>query len=236
MMNGTTSALWDDLVAANRILFHHGIVDGFGHVSVRDENDPAKFVMSRYVPPGLVTTNDLRRLSLDCVPDIPDERHYSERYIHGEMYKARPDVMAVVHCHADSLIPFGVTTHPLRPVSHMGAFLGAGVPIFEIRDVAGMTDLLIRTPELGAALARTVGDKPMALMRGHGATFVGTSIQQVVYRAIYGAKNAMLQMQAMALGGEITFLAPEESALMEEHSKGTYMRPWSIWKADAMGA
>ncbi len=228
---GTTQR--DDLAIANRILFHYGIVDGFGHISARDEHDPNRYLMSHYIAPGLVTPADIRSLSLDSIPEDTSERHYSERFIHGEIYKTRPDVRAVIHCHAAALIPFGVTTTPLRPIYHMSAFIGDHVPVFEIRDAAGMTDMLIRTPELGAALARTLGSRPMALMRGHGATFVGGSVQQVVYRAMYGTQNAHSQMDAMRLGGEVTYLAPEECALMEDHAKGIYTRPWSIWKAEA---
>jgi ribulose-5-phosphate 4-epimerase/fuculose-1-phosphate aldolase len=227
-----SAELRDDLVTANRILFHFGIVDGFGHVSARNDADPATFVMSRYVAPGLVTQDDLHVFTLDSEPVREGDRHYSERFIHGEIYKVRADVNAVVHCHAAPLIPFGVTKTPLRPVYHMSAFLSGGVPVFEIRDAAGMTDMLIRTPQLGAALARTLGERPMALMRGHGATFVGDSIKQVVYRAIYAAQNAVSQMDALRLGGgEVTYLEPEEAEKMQSHSRGTLNRPWEIWKA-----
>ena len=235
MANQPSPGLLDDLVTANRILFHFGIVDGFGHVSARNDADPSTFAMARYVAPGLVTSDDLRLFSLDSVALREGERHYSERFIHGEIYKVRPDVAAVVHCHAAPLIPFGVTKTALRPVYHMSAFLAGGVPVFEIRDAAGMTDMLIRTAELGAALAQTLGDRPMALMRGHGATFVGDSIKQVVYRAIYGAQNAISQMEALRLG-EVTYLEPEEAAKMQSHSRGTLNRPWEIWKQQALGS
>lgn len=229
-----SAQLLEDLVVANRILYKHGILDGFGHVSARNDADPNTFVMARYVPAGVVTTDDLRVLGLDSQPVTnKDERHYSERYIHGELYKARPDVQAVVHCHAPPLLPFGVTKTPLRPIYHMSAFLSAGVPVFEIRDVAGMTDLLIRTPELGAALAKRIGEHPMALMRGHGATIVGSSVRQVVYRAMYATQNAITQLEAMRLG-EVTYLAPEESEKMEAHSGGTLNRPWEIWRREAL--
>lgn len=226
--------LVDDLVVANRILFHHRIVDGFGHVSVRHDGDPGKFLMAHYVAPGLVGAGDVRVFDLDCVPERANERHYSERFIHGALYRARPDVQAVVHCHAPPLLPFGVTKTPLRPIYHMSAFLAAGVPVFEIRDAAGMTDLLIRTPELGEALARTIGAGPMALMRGHGATFVGDSLRQVVYRAVYATQNAVSQMEALRLG-EVTYIDPEEAALMETHARDILNRPWEIWKREALG-
>jgi HCOMODA/2-hydroxy-3-carboxy-muconic semialdehyde decarboxylase len=228
-----SSQLLEDLVVANRVLYQRGILDGFGHVSARHDGDPDRFVMARYVAPGIVTTDDLTIFDLDSNPVTRrDDRHYSERFIHGEMYKARPDVRAVVHCHAPPLLPFGVTKTPLRPIYHMSAFLGLGVPVFEIRDVAGMTDLLIRTPELGAALAKTVGSLPMALMRGHGATLVGDSVKQAVYRAIYATQNAQIQLDAMRLG-EVTYLEPEETEKFEAHAGGTLNRPWEIWKREA---
>jgi ribulose-5-phosphate 4-epimerase/fuculose-1-phosphate aldolase len=226
--------LCDELVTANRILFHQSIVDGFGHISARNDADPSTFVMARYVAPGLVTTEDMRVFTLDSAAVREGERHYSERFIHGEIYKARPDVTAVIHCHAAPLLPFGVTKTPLRPIYHMSAFLAAGVPVFEIREAAGMTDMLIRTADLGAALARTLGDRPMALMRGHGATFVGDSIKQVVYRAIYATQNAVSQMDALRLG-EVTYLEPEEAEKMESHARDILNRPWEIWKRQALG-
>lgn len=228
-----STELLDDLVAGNRILFAHDIVDGFGHISARHPDDPQMFIMARYVAPGLVTRDDLREFTLESEGVIPGEKHYSERYIHGELYKARPDVSAIVHCHAAPLLPFGVTKTPLRPIYHMGAFLADGVPVFEIREAAGMTDMLIRTPALGAALAKTIGAGHMALMRGHGATFVGNSIRQVVYRAIYGTQNAISLLEALQLG-DVTYLDPQEAALMEKHTGGVYNRPWEIWKAEAL--
>lgn len=228
-----SAQLLDDLVVANRILFHHGIVDGFGHVSARHDADPTKYVMARYVAPGLVTAEDLRVFDLDSVPLEDGERHYSERFIHGEVYKANPDVQAVVHCHAAPLIPFGVTKTPLRPVYHMSAFLAGGVPVFEIRDAVGMSDMLIRTPELGAALARTLGDRPIALMRGHGATLVGDSIKQVVYRAVYATQNALSQLDAMRLG-DVNYITDEEAAKYEAHARNILNRPWEIWKREAV--
>lgn len=226
--------LQDDLVAANRILFDQKIVDGFGHVSARNDADPATFVMSQYVAPGLVETSDLRLFDLASNPLENDGvRHYSERYIHGAIYAARPDVMSVVHCHAAPLLPFGVSrTTTLRPVFHMCGFLGAGSRVFEIRETAGMTDMLIRTPELGAALAADLGADPMILMRGHGATMVGSSIKQAVYRAVYAAQNASVQLDAIRLG-EVTYLSEEEAALFESHATVIFERPWHIWKREA---
>ncbi len=161
-------------------------------------------------------------------------RLYGERFIHGEIYRARPEVMSVVHCHAPQLIPFGATRTSLKPLYHMSGFLAEGVPIFEIRETAGMTDMLIRTSELGRALAASLGDKPMVLMRGHGATMVGRSIAQAVYRSIYAALNAGLQMEAMRLGEPI-FLEREEARKAEATNDAALDRAWALWKQEAMG-
>ena len=229
-------ALVEDLVAANLILFDSEILDGFGHVSVRHDKDPGKFVMSRYVAPGIVTKADIREFTLDSAP-LPDrgEKHYSERFIHGEIYKARPDVMAVIHSHAPPLIPFGATGAPLRPMYHMSAHVGLGVPVFEIRRFSNEGQMLIRSPQLGRALAGVLADKPMVLMRGHGATIVAPSLSLAVYRAIYGALNARLQMDAMRLGGEVTYLSPDEVALCVEGVESTNERAWALWKKQALG-
>jgi ribulose-5-phosphate 4-epimerase/fuculose-1-phosphate aldolase len=230
------AALVDELVTGNRILFDQGIVDAFGHLSVRHDKDPTKYLMSRHLAPGLVTPGDVVTFDLDSLPLIDvGKRYYSERFIHGEIYKARPEIVAVVHCHAPQLIPFGATKTPLRPIYHMSGFLGAGVPIFEIRDTGGMTDMLVRTPLLGRALAVSLGDKPVILMRGHGATMVGTSIKHVVYRAIYSALNAALQMDAMRLG-EPMFLADEEAALAARRNDMSLDRAWGLWQRQAANA
>jgi len=221
--------LVEDLLLGNRILFKYGIVDAFGHISVRHDVDPQKYVMSRHLAPGLVTEKDLLTYDLDSTP-IPATKHrlYSERFIHGEIYKLRPDVMSVVHCHAPALIPFGITKADLQPVYHMSSFLGLGVPKFEIRDAAGMTDMLVRTAPIGLALANTLGDKPMVLMRGHGATMVGKTIRHAVYRAIYAAQNAQIQLEALRLG-DVTYLAPEEAANYERYIDEVIHRPWNMW-------
>jgi ribulose-5-phosphate 4-epimerase/fuculose-1-phosphate aldolase len=221
--------LVEDLLLGNKILFKYGIVDAFGHISVRSDSDPQKYVMSRHLAPGLVTEKDLLTYDLDSTP-IPATKHrlYSERFIHGEIYKLRPDVMSVVHCHAPSLIPFGITKAELEPVYHMSAFLGLGVPKFEIREAAGMTDMLIRTAPIGKALAEKLGDKPMVLMRGHGATMVGKTIKHAVYRAVYAAQNAQIQSEALRLG-EPTYLATEEAANYERYIDEVIHRPWNMW-------
>lgn len=223
-----------ELVLANKILYGLNAVDAFGHISVRHPKDPDKYLMARHLPPGMVTAKDIVLFDLDSKPlTHADKPQYSERFIHGEIYKLRPEVMSVVHCHARSLIPFGAARGAkLRPMSHMCGFLGCGVPIFEIRKAGGNTDMLIRTPELGKALAETLGDKNVVLMRGHGATMIGISIPEVVYRAVYSMDNATVQMQAHALayGGEVEFLNEEESELS---MRGRNVpRAWSLWKSE----
>lgn len=221
-----------DLVLANKILYGLKAVDAFGHISVRHPNDPDHYLMSRHLPPGMVTAKDIVLFDMDSTPlTHSDKPQYSERFIHSEIYKLRPDVMSVVHCHAYSLIPFGAAKGArLRPMFHMCGFLGCGVPIFEIRKTGGNTDMLIRTAELGKALAETLGDKNVVLMRGHGATMIGDSIPEVVFRAVYSMENASIQMQAHMLGdgGEVEFLNEEES---DKSSRGRNVpRSWSLWK------
>jgi ribulose-5-phosphate 4-epimerase/fuculose-1-phosphate aldolase len=228
---GQESSLIEDLVYANRILYDQGVLDGFGHVSVRDEKNSARFLLSRSVAPALVTKKDILEYDLEGAPiDSGGRAVYLERFIHAAIYRARPDVKSVVHGHSPSLIAFSVTGTSLRPVYHMSAFLGAGTPIFDIRDAAGMTDMLIRDNQLGDALAKVLGDKPVALMRGHGSVVVGTSIQQAVFRAIYTETNAHLQAEAARLG-PITFLSPEEAAKAAGTLDAQTTRAWELWKA-----
>ena len=221
-----------DLVLANKILYGLKAVDAFGHISVRHPKDPNRYLMSRHLPPGMVTPKDIVLFDMDSTPlTHSDKPQYSERFIHSEIYKLRPEVMSVVHCHAHSLIPFGSAKGArLRPMSHMCGFLGCGVPIFEIRERSGNTDMLIRTPEIGRALAEKLGDKNVVLMRGHGATMVGNSIQEAVFRAVYSMENASIQMQAHLLAddGEVEFLNEEES---DKSARGRNVpRSWTLWK------
>jgi HCOMODA/2-hydroxy-3-carboxy-muconic semialdehyde decarboxylase len=184
-LKALSDELVEDLLIGNKILFKYGVVDAFGHLSVRHDKDPEKYVMSRHLAPALVTEKDLLTYNLDSEP-VPATKHrlYSERFIHGEIYKVRPDVMSIVHCHAAPLIPFGITKAELQPVYHVSAFLGRGVPKFDIRDKAGMTNMLVRTAQLGQDLAASLGDKEVVLMRGHGATMVAATIKGAVYRAM----------------------------------------------------
>lgn len=219
-----------DLVAANRILAAEKIVDGYGHVSVRNSGNPNRYFIARSLAPELVTAGDILEFDLDSNIANPSEKRtsYLERYIHGELYKARPDVMAVVHMHAPAVIPFSNSNTPLRPMFHMSAFIAQGIPVFEIRDVAGMTDMLISNAMLGRALAKTLGDKPASLMRGHGAAIVGPTLPITVARSVYLAANAAMQAQAMALGGRITYLDPEEAKKVGDQNG--YERSWDLWK------
>jgi len=227
--------LIEDLVAANRILADQGVLDGWGHVSVRHPRDPNRYLLSRSRAPELIIAEDIMEFDLDSNPvDARSRPLYTERFIHGEIYKARPDVVAIVHTHAPALIPFGISKVPLKPVYHRSAFIAAGVPVFEIRERAGMTDMLIRDQALGRALADALGNHPAALMRGHGAVVVGPSLQRVVGRSIFLPLNATLQMQAAALGGPVTFLDPEEARKIEEREGYGLARAWEAWKRKAM--
>jgi len=229
-------AVIEDLVAANRILADQGVLDGYGHVSVRHPKNPQRYLLSRSRAPALVTAEDIMEYDLDSVPvDQQGRTMYVERYIHGEIFKARPEVQVVVHTHSPTVVPFGISNVAMRPVYHMSAFLAEGLPVYEIRDAGGMTDMLVRDPHLGRALAKTLGGKPAALMRGHGNVLVGESIPIAVYRAIYMEVNARLQLQAIQLGGTITYLEPEEGRLATQNIMATVGRPWELWKRKALG-
>ncbi len=217
------------LVLANRILYDQGVVDGFGHVSARHDGADDLFLLSRSRAPALVCASDITCYGFDgeAVSPAPGSP-YLERFIHAEIYRARPDVGAVVHHHSPNVIPFGVTGARLRPIFHMAGFLGSGATIFDTRDAAGDTDLLIRNPALGAGLARALGDRCCILMRGHGGTVVGSSLEQAVFRSIYAEQNAKLQQQAMAMG-QVTFLTDQEAAMADASNDGQALRAWDLW-------
>ena len=225
--------LLTDLVDANQILLHHHIVDSFGHVSVRHPARPDRFLMSRRMAPGLVTKDGIREFGLDGeLVDKDGTPAFLERYIHSAIYAARPDVRSVIHSHSPSVIPFGVVpSQPLRAICHTGMFIGEGLPIFEIRDTAGdCSNLMITDQSLGEALARSLGDKPVVLMRGHGSTAVGSSIQEAVFRAVYVEVNAQVQTAAIGLGGAITYLSEGEAAWGRTSSPDALKRCWDDWK------
>jgi HCOMODA/2-hydroxy-3-carboxy-muconic semialdehyde decarboxylase len=227
--------LIEELVAANHILANVGVLDAYGHVSVRDDRNPNHFLLARHMAAGLVTADDIIEYDFDSkAVNAPDATGYTERFIHGNIYKARPDVMSVVHFHAPEVIPFAVMDIPLRPVFHMAAFLGEGVPVFEIRKAGGETDMLIRNTALGQALAETLGNKPAALLRGHGAVVVAPSLHVVAGRAYYMTVNARVQAQAMQLsGGKLTYLDAEEAR--KAAPQDGFERAWALWKETASG-
>src|SRR6201996_628489 len=228
----TVTSLIRELVDANHILFDQGVVDGFGHVSARHPERPDRFLLARSMAPALVQENDILEFDLDGQPVIADgPAPYLERFIHGEIYRKRQDVMSVVHSHSPSVVPFSVVPRiKLRPLCHMCGFLSAkGTPIFEIRDFAGRgSDLLITSGKLGAALADGLGEGPAVLMRGHGSTVVGATLRQTVFRAVYTEVGARLQMEAMKLG-PVTYLTEGETAGTTKTISGQYDRSWFLW-------
>ena len=231
-----SKTLIDDLVAASRILAGHGVLDAYGHASARSDRHPERFLMSRSRAPALVTAADLMEFDADSEALRGDQRKgFIERYIHGEIYRARPDVMAVVHSHSPSVIPFGVTRTRLRPVYHMGSFLWSGAPVWDIRKVREDNDVLVRDRPLGRALAGALGQCSCVLMRGHGMTVIGDSVPEAVFRAIYTEMNARLQIQAGQLEGPIEFLSDEEGRRATVSNRGTIERPWELWKSEALG-
>jgi len=231
--------LLDDLVAANRILYRQGVVDGFGHVSARHPSKPDRFLMSAAKAPGRVIAEDIMEFDLDANPiDGRDRPVYSERFIHSEVYKARRDVNAVIHSHSPTVVPFSVTQVPLRPIHNTASFLAPEVPVFEMRKAAGMTNNLVTNGARGKALVETLGDRPVALLRGHGNVVVGPDLRRTVSRAIYTEVNARMLLQAVMLGGPITYIDPEENKLIES-GRGTQItghsvdRTWQMWLEEA---
>jgi HCOMODA/2-hydroxy-3-carboxy-muconic semialdehyde decarboxylase len=228
-------ALIEDLVAGSRILAAEGVLDGYGHVSMRHPGNPERYLMSRSLAPALVTPDDIMELDLDSNPvDARGRTMFRERFIHGMIFRARPDVMAVVHSHSPAVIPFGITQVAIKPTFHMAAFLYREPPVFEIRDVAGWTNMLITSNDLGAALAKTLGPNPVALMRGHGNVVVGPTLPIAVFRAIYTEVNARLQATAMMLGGPVTYLSPEEGDIITNKDPGDVGRAWNLWRKKAL--
>jgi ribulose-5-phosphate 4-epimerase/fuculose-1-phosphate aldolase len=229
---GPTAATREDVAVANRVLAHEGVVDGFGHVSVRDPADASRYWLARSMAPALVTAADVLTYDLESTPlDANGASSYLERFIHGAIYKARPDVQSVVHAHTPAVIPFGVSSVPLRAVFHMGAFLGTGgIPVFEIRDTGGSaTDLLVSSNALGDALARTLGNANVALMRGHGMVAVAGSIPEAVFRAYYTAQDAQLEGDALRMGS-VKFLSADEARHATQTQANLVARSWDLWK------
>lgn len=221
----------NELVTASRILFRNGIVDAFGHISARHPDRPDHYLLSRSVAPVGVEPDDIMIFGPDDEAVGDDRRPYLERFIHGAIYRFRPDVNSIVHSHSPAVIPFGVVSNTrLKPIFHMSGFLGKGSTLFEIRESHGAgTDMLIRDRELGRALADALGESELVLMRGHGSTVVANSIRLAVYRAIYTEVNARLQCQAIIMGGEITFLSDAEAKAAAEANEGQLNRAWDMW-------
>lgn len=226
-------ALFSDLVTASRILAHEGICDAFGHISVRNPDNPKRFFQARAVAPELVTRDDIMEFELDGTPVGDDRKPFLERFIHGTLLEARPDINSVIHSHSRGVIPFGVTGTPIRPLLHSCGVLGTDVPVWDAGDVFGDTNLLISNNDMGRDFAATLGEGRAALMRGHGSTVVGRSIREAVYTAVYLEVNAQLQMASMQLGqvkhltdGEISRI---QGRLGDAKPGEGYDRTWQYW-------
>jgi HCOMODA/2-hydroxy-3-carboxy-muconic semialdehyde decarboxylase len=229
--------LVDDLVTANRILADQGVLDGFGHVSARHDKRPDRFLLARSMAPALVAAADLMTFDLDGAPTGDDTRQpYLERFIHSGIYRARPDIKAVVHSHSPAVLPFGVTRTPLRPIYHMAGFMGAaGAPVFDVREVSGPdNDLLIGSPALGQALAARMGLGLVVLIRGHGWVAAGASVRTAVLHAVYTEIDARAETEALKLG-PVTFLNEAEAKNAMALNDRQADRPWAIWRARVMG-
>ena len=230
-LSGFDAALTEDIVAGSRVLAELGVLDGFGHVSARDPKNPDHFLMSRSLAPALVTGDDIMEFDLDGnAVDAKGRNVFLERFIHSEIYKARPDVMAVVHTHSPGVVAFSVSKTPLRPLYHNAAFLAAGAPVWDIRKDFGETNMLVSNPTIGKELALLLGDKSVVLMRGHGDATVGPSVKVAVFRAYYTDVNARLQSQAVALGGEVNYLTAAEGTKADGINLQVLDRVWNLWK------
>jgi HCOMODA/2-hydroxy-3-carboxy-muconic semialdehyde decarboxylase len=227
------AALIADLAAASRILAAQGVVDGFGHVSMRHPQAPDRYFMARSIAPALVTPADIIEYDLDSNPCNANGRgSFLERFIHGEIYKARLDVMSVVHSHSPSVIPFGLVDVPLQAMFHNAAFLAAGVPVFDIKDKFGATDMLVSNGVKGVALAAAIGKKDVAMMRAHGSVACGPTLQTAVFRAVYTEVNARIQHWTLALAGgkPMAALAADEGRLADVINQTAGMRAWDLWR------
>jgi HCOMODA/2-hydroxy-3-carboxy-muconic semialdehyde decarboxylase len=223
-----------DLGAASRILAERGVVDGFGHVSLRHPHAPERYLMARAIAPALVTPDDILEYDMDSNPcNAKGRGSFLERYIHSEIYKARPDINSVVHSHSPSVIPFGLVGVKIQVMFHNAAFLAAGVPVFDIRKRFGATDMLVGTCARGVALAEALGDKDVALMRAHGSVACGPTLQTAVFRAVYTEVNARIQHWTVALGGgtPIAALEEEEGRLADVPNQMAGLRAWDLWRA-----
>ena len=222
----------NDLAAASRILAAQGVVDGFGHVSIRHPGAPDRYFLSRSMAPAQVTPDDIIEYDLESnAVDAEGRGSFLERFIHGQIYRARPDIMAVVHTHSPSVVPFGLVGTQMRAMFHNAAFIAEGVPVFDISEKFGDTDMLVSDNDKGVALAAIMDGKNVVLMRGHGAVACGDSLQMAVFRAAYTEVNARIQhwTQALAGGGPIAALSTEEGALADVPNHAACMRAWNLW-------
>jgi ribulose-5-phosphate 4-epimerase/fuculose-1-phosphate aldolase len=227
-------ALLADLAAAGRILVAQGVMDGFGHVSLRHPQAPNRYFMARSIAPALATPADIIEYDLDSNPCNANGRgSFLERFIHGEIYKARPDIMSVVHSHSPSVIPFGLVNVPIQAMFHNAAFLAAGVPVFDIREKFGPTDMLVSNGAKGVALAGVLGKKDIAMMRAHGSVACGPTLQTAVFRAVYTEVNARVQHWTQALGGgaPLAALDSEEGRLADAVNQTAGLRAWDLWRS-----
>ena len=225
------AAVIEDLVAANRILAAQGILPGYGHVSARNPDNPNHYFLSRSLAPELVTADDIVEFDLDSnAVDSKNTAFYLERFIHGEIYRARPDVQAVVHDHSPAVISFGVGSTPLRPVTHDAAFILGGVPIWDYRDFGTANGALVDTPERGRALAKSLGGRPVVLLRNHGVAIVAGSLPGVVQNSVTLEKNAQILNDLLARGDRITYLELDEQPRGQGGSGDAGGRAWELWK------
>jgi len=226
--------LIEDLAAASRILVAQGVVDGFGHVSMRHPSAPDRYLMARSIAPALVTPDDIIEYDLDSKPcNAGGRSSFLERFIHGEIYQARADIQSIVHSHSPSVIPFGLVGVPMQAMFHNAAFVATGVPVFDIRDKFGATDMLVGNGEKGVALAEAMGDKDVVLMRAHGSVACGPTLQSAVFRAVYTEVNARIQHWTLGLGGgaPIAALDEEEGRLADAVNRAAGMRAWDLWRS-----
>jgi HCOMODA/2-hydroxy-3-carboxy-muconic semialdehyde decarboxylase len=222
-----------DLAAASRVLAAQGVVDGFGHVSMRHPTAPDRYLMARALAPALVTPKDIIEYDLASNPcNAAGRASFLERFIHGEIYRARPEIMAVVHSHSPSVIPFGLVDVPMRAMFHNAAFIAAGVPVFDIREKFGATDLLVSDHAKGAALTEIMGRQDIVLMRAHGSVACGASLETAVFRAVYTEVNARIQHWTTALGdgAPIAALEADEAKLADAVNQGAGVRAWHLWR------
>jgi len=228
------ASVLEDLAAASRILAAQNVVDAFGHVSLRHPSAPDRYLMAKSISPARVTPEDIIEYDLDSNPVNANGRgSFLERFIHGEIFKARPDVMSVVHSHSPSVVPFGLVGVPMQAMFHNAGFIAAGVPVFDIAEKFGATDMLVGTIEKGEALIEVMGNYNIVLMRGHGSVACGPTLQTAVFRAVYTEVNARIQHYAVALGGGMPMAAldAEEGRLADEVNQGAGMRAWDLWRS-----